>query len=165
MPRPRSILCLALLALIAILPLAGVTSVAASPPSAASGTFTYTSCIPNSTRVVGPNTIIDFTCTVAYTGTFSGTSTLQGPLIIHADGSTNFQGTEAFSGTVNGVSGTVTFNDASQGTATAFQETNVVGNGTGDLANLHGVLTSFGTVPPPPGIPYGTYTGQIHFDP
>jgi hypothetical protein len=143
-----------------LLAMARVTGAAASPPTSASGTFTYTSCIPNSTKVVGGNTTIDFTCTVAYTGTLSGTSTLQGPLIIHADGSTNFHGTETFIGTVNGVPGTVTLNDASLGTSTSFRETNVLFGGTGALTNLHGVLTSSGTVPAG-GIPFGTYAGQI----
>ena len=154
---------LLLVPLVAFLALVGVTGAAASPPTSASGTFTYTSCVPNSTQVVGGNTIIDFTCTIAYTGTFSGTSTLQGPLTIHADGSTNFHGTETFTGTVSGISGTFTFRDASLGTAASFQETNVIVNGTGALSDLHGVLTSLGTVPAPPGIPYGTYTGQILF--
>ena len=39
----------------------------------------------------------------------------------------------------------------------------VVVGGTGALRGLHGVLTSLGTVPAPPGIPFGTYAGQIHF--
>ena len=154
---------LLLVSFVAFLAVAGVTGVGASPPTSASGTFTYTSCVPNSTKVVGGNTIIDFTCTVAYTGTFTGISTLQGPLTIHADGSTNFHGSETFTGTVSGASGTVTFNDASLGTATSFQETNVIVSGTGALTNLHSVLSSVGTVPAPPGIPYGTYTGQVLF--
>jgi hypothetical protein len=102
---------------------------------------------------------------VAYSGTLSGTSTIQGPLIIHADGSTNFHGTETFTGTVNGTAGTMTLNVAAPGTATSFQGTDTIVSATGGLANLHGVLSTFGTVPPPPGIPFGTYTGQIHFDP
>lgn len=61
--------------------------------------------------------------------------------------------------------GTFTFNDASLGTATSFRETNVIFGGAGGLADLHGVLTSDGTVPAPapPGLPYGTYSGQIQF--
>jgi phosphoribosylcarboxyaminoimidazole (NCAIR) mutase len=61
---------------------------------------------------------------------------------------------------VNGASGTITLNDASLGTSTSFRETNVLLGGTGALADLHGVLTSAGTVPAG-GIPYGTYAGQI----
>ena len=37
-------------------------------------------------------------------------------------------------------------------------------NGTGDLGNLHGVLTQVGTVPDTAAEPVGTYTGEIHFD-
>ena len=59
--------------------------------------------------------IIDVSATAAYTGTFVGTSTINGTLIIHADGSTNFHDTEVFTGTVNGVPGTVTFNPYSIG--------------------------------------------------
>lgn len=157
-PRPLRLLLASLTALLVV---AGATGAEASPPTSASGTFTYTSCVPNSTQMVGGNTIIDYVCLIAYTGTFSGTSTLQGLLIIHANGSTNFHGTEAFTGTVSGAAGTVTFNDTSLGTATSFRETNVIVSGTGALTDLHGVLTSIGTVPPRPGIPYGAYTGQI----
>jgi len=156
--RPLRLLLVPVVVLLAV---AGVTPAGASPPTSAAGTFTYTSCVPNSIMVVGGNTVIDFTCTAAWTGTFSGTSILQGPLTIHADGSTNFHGSETFSGTVNGAAGTVRFTDASLGTATSFDETSVIVSGTGGLTNLHGVLRLAGTVPPPPGIPFGTYTGRI----
>jgi Protein of unknown function (DUF3224) len=155
---------LLLVPLVALLAMTGATVAAASPRATASGTFTYTSCIPNSVQVVGGNTIIDFTCTVAYTGTLSGTSTLRGPLTIHADGSTSFHGSETFTGTVRGASGTVTFNGVSLGTATSFHERNVIVIGTGALADLHGIVRLVGTVPAPPGIPYGTYTGRLRFD-
>ena len=81
-----------------------------TPSISASGTFTYTSSTFNSIRSAGGNTIIDLSATVSYTGTFSGISTVQGTLIIHADGSANFYDVETFTGTVNGVTGTVTFN-------------------------------------------------------
>ena len=45
---------------------------------------------------------------MSYTGTFSGTSALHGILIFHADGSANAHDVETFTGTVNGVPGTVT---------------------------------------------------------
>ena len=104
--RARPLLVL----VVAVLGLAGVTSAVAAPPTPASGTFTYTSSSFNSIRSAGDNTIIDTTGTVSYTSTFTGTSTLQGTLIIHADGSAIFHDVETFTGTVNGVPGTVTFN-------------------------------------------------------
>ena len=159
-----------LLALVAVLALVGVTSTSASAPTSASGTLTYTSSTFNSVRVAGGNTIIDLSARVSYTGTFNGTSTLHGSLIFHPNGSANFHDIETFTGTVNGVPGTVTFNLAGTGrpgrTAGSFvyQATQVIVSGTGDLANLHGVLTQVGTVPDTAAGPVGTYTGNIHFD-
>jgi hypothetical protein len=134
---------------------------AASPPTSASGTFTYTSSTLNVERVAGGNTIIHVTATVAYTGTFSGTSVLEGTLIVHADGSANFHDVETFTGTVNGVPGTVTFrltgrNDSSL----AMRATATIVRASGGLAGLHGVLHEAGTVVIPTG-PVGTYSGQV----
>jgi hypothetical protein len=148
--------------------LVGVTGVAAAPLTPASGTFTTTSATFNSTRVAGGNTIIDLTATTAYDGTFNGTSIVQGTLIFHPDGSANFHDVETFTGTVNGAAGTVTFNLDGRGlpgtTAGTFiyQDTDVIVSGTGDLANLHGVLSKVGTVPAAAVGPLGTYNGQIH---
>jgi hypothetical protein len=143
----------------------------ASPPTEASGTFTYLSSTFNSMRTVGGNTIIDLSATVSYTGTFTGTSTLHGILIFHSDGTgaqfppwrANFHDVETFTGTVNGVPGTVTFNlKGSQDPTGAVKGTATIVSATGDLAGLHGVLSEVGTVPAPSG-PVGTYTGQIQF--
>jgi len=158
---------LLLISLAVVLAVAGVTgAAAASPPTSASGTFTYTSSTFNSVRQAGGNTIIDLSATVSYTGTFSGTSTVQGTLIFHPDGTANFHDVETFTGTVNGVPGTVTFNLAGTGSmappAGSFQGTDVIVSGTGGLANLRGVLSEVGTVPAPLPGPLGTYTGQIH---
>jgi hypothetical protein len=81
------------------------SSAAASPPISASGTLTYQSATFNSIRSAGGNTIIDLSATVAYTGTFNGTSTLHGTLILHPNGTANFHDIETFTGTVNGYLG------------------------------------------------------------
>src|SRR5437764_990061 len=94
---------LVLAALAAVLAVAGITNVAASP--ATGGTFTTTAATFANTRTVGADTFIELTATVAYTGTLSGTSTVRGNLIIHPDGSANFYDIETFTGTVNGVAG------------------------------------------------------------
>ncbi len=152
---------LLVLALVALAAVVGATGGAASPPTSASGAFTYTSSSFNSIRVDGSNLIVDLSATVAYTGTFSGTSTLQGTLIIHADGSANFHDVETFTGTVNGVGGTVTFNLAgSNGPDSVVHATAAIISATGGLGGLHGVLHEVGTVPSPTG-PVGTYSGQI----
>ena len=135
---------------------------AASPPVSASGTLTYQSATFNSIRFAGGNTIIDLSATVAYTGTFSGTSTLHGTLILHPDGTANFHDIETFTGTVNGVPGTVTFNlNGSADAAAVVSATDVVLDASGDLAGLHGVLTEAAVVLDPLVGPIGTYSGQI----
>jgi len=158
---------LLLVSLVAVFEVAGVSgAAAASPTTPASGTFTYTSSTFNNVRQADGNTLIDLSATVSYTGTFSGTSTVQGTLIFHPDGTANFHDIEIFTGTVNGVPGTVTFNLARAGSvaqsAGSFQGNDVIVSGTGDLANLRGVLNEVGTVSAALPGPLGTYTGQIH---
>jgi hypothetical protein len=147
-----------------------VTGASASPPMSASGTFTTTSATFNSMREAGGNTIIDLSATVSYTGTFTGTSTVHGILIFHSGGGgaqfppwrANFHDVEIFTGTVNGVPGTVTFNlNGSSDPTGALKATDTIVSATGDLAGLQGVLSQVGTVGP--GGPVGTYTGQIQF--
>jgi hypothetical protein len=152
---------LALIPLVVVFGLIGATGAAASPPTPASGTVGNTSATFNSVRVAGANLIIELSATAAYTGTFSGTSTLHGTLIIHADGSAEFHDIETFTGTVNGVPGTVTFNlNGSNDAELVYHATATIVGATGDLAGLHGVLHEAGTVVIPTG-PVGTYTGQI----
>src|SRR5439155_16486985 len=79
----------------------------ASTPQTATGTFTYTSTHLTGFRIVGENAIIDLSSQVAYTGTFSGTSVLSGTLTFHPNGKADFQDVETFTGTVNGIAGTV----------------------------------------------------------
>lgn len=154
--------------LVALLAPAGVASAAASPPTAASGAFAYTSTTFNSTRVVGDTTIFEITATVRYTGTFDGTSTLHGILIFHADGSATFHDFETFSGTVNGKAGALTLDLAGTGAVApapgSFQGTDAIISGTGELANLHGVVSEVGTVQNPANGPQGSYTGQLVYD-
>ena len=147
------------------------TTFAASPPISASGTLTTTSASFDNVRVEGKNTIIELTSTVVYTGTFTGTSTVHGTLIFHSGGSgvqfppwrANFHDVEVFTGTVNGVEGTVTFDlNGSNDPTGAFKATQTIVSTTGDLAGLRGVLMQEGTIGP--GGPVGTYTGQIQFD-
>jgi hypothetical protein len=153
---------LLLLPLAALLAVACVAAAAASPPTPASGTFAYLAATFNGVRSEGGNTIIDdLSASVSYTGTFSGTSTVQGTLILHADGTANFRDVETFTGTVNGVPGTVTFRlEGRTDRAGVVNATDAVVSATGALADLHGVLSLVGTVPSPNG-PVGTYSGQI----
>ncbi len=165
--RTKGLMLFAALASVALLAAPGAV---ASPPTPASGTFTTTSATLNIIREPGGNTIIDLSATVSYTGTFTGTSTVHGILIFHSDGvgaqfppwRANFHDVETFTGTVNGVPGTVTFNlNGSNDPTGALKATDTIVSATGELAGLHGVLSQIGTVGP--GGPVGTYTGQIQF--
>jgi uncharacterized protein DUF3224 len=156
---------LLLVTLVVLLAAVAANGAAASPPISASGTLTYQSATFNSIRSAGGNTIIDLSATVAYTGTFSGTSTLHGTLILHPNGTANFHDVETFTGTVNGVSGTVTFNlNGSADAAAVVSATAVILDASGDLAGLHGVLTEAAVVLDPLVGPVGTYSGQIEPD-
>ena len=81
----------------------------ASPPATVSGSYVYTDSWFESFRSAGGNAIIELSATVEYTGTFTGTSTVHGVLVAHADGRATFHDVEVFTGTVNGVPGTVTW--------------------------------------------------------
>jgi hypothetical protein len=138
------------------------TAARASTPTTASGTFdTFFSSFNNSGRPARTNVIItNLTAHVSYAGTVEGTSMVQGTLIIHADGSGNFHDVEIFTGTVDGVYGTVTLNLNGTGTpAGVIHATDVIVDATGALAGLHGVLVQAGTVGNEG--PVGSYTGQI----
>lgn len=155
------LLRLLLVPLTVLAAMVATTGAAGSPPTPASGTVGNTSATFNSVRTAGGNLVIDLSATAAYTGTFSGTSTLHGILIVHADGSANFHDVETFTGTVNGVPGTVTFElNGSNDAALAVHATATIIGASGELAGLHGVLHEVGTVVIPTG-PVGTYSGQI----
>ena len=133
----------------------------ASPPATVSGSYVYTDSWFDSVRTAGGNTIIQLNATVEYTGTFTGTSTVHGLLIAHADGRATFHDVEVFTGTVNGIPGTVTFNLAgSNDSELTVKATSTIVSATGALAGLHGTLNLAGSVQIPQG-PYGTYSGQI----
>jgi hypothetical protein len=152
----------------------GVTAAHASTPSPASGTFAYTSSVFSDIRCAGGtltngfppcspgNSIIeDNVAHVTYSGTFTGTSTVEGRLIFHPDGTATAEDIETFSGTVNGVPGTVTLRLTGGGPGLLFRGTDVILSATGALAGLHGVLDEAGSVTPQG--PTGTYSGQIQF--
>jgi hypothetical protein len=139
----------------------GVTAAAAGAPAGASGTVGNTAATFNSVRFADGNLIADVTATAAYTGTLTGTSTINGRLIVRADGSATFHDVEVFTGTVNGVAGTLTFSlNGSNDSALNSHATAAIIDSSGGLSGLHGVLHEVGTVVPPTG-PVGTYTGQI----
>jgi hypothetical protein len=159
--HPTKRLRLLLVPLAALLTVAVAAGASASAPTAVSGTVGNTSSTFNSVRTAGDNLIIDLSATAAYTGTFTGTSTIHGILIVRPDGAATFHDVEVFTGTVNGVAGTVTFRlNGSNDSSLEVQATATIVSATGGLAGLHGVLHEIGTVVIPSG-PVGTYTGQV----
>jgi Protein of unknown function (DUF3224) len=154
---------LLLITTVALVAAIAASGASASPPVAASGTFTYTSSTFNSIRQAGGNAIIDLSATVSYTGTFTGTSTVEGTLVFHADGSANFHDVETFMGTVNGISGTVTFDLTGRNGPgfTDFHATDTILSASGGLAGLHGVLNWEDVTLRMPNGPFGTYSGEL----
>jgi Protein of unknown function (DUF3224) len=135
---------------------------ASAAPTAASGTFATASIVSfDLVRSADGNDFFDVTGTTAWTGTFSGTSTEVGTVTFHVSGVDNFHAISTFTGTVNGVAGTVTFELTGRNTPGGVRlraSANIVA-ATGGLAGLHGSLTWQGTVGPDG--PIGTYSGQI----
>lgn len=136
---------------------------ASAAPFEASGTFTYTSSTIHSVRNVGGTTIIDLSANVTYTGTLTGTSILHGQLIFHPNGRANFHDVETFTGTVNGVPGTVTFNlKGSSDPGLVVKASATVVDATGELAGLQGVLFESAIVLDTAVGPVGTYAGMLN---
>ncbi|MDQ1704938.1 MAG: hypothetical protein QOF18_1304 [Frankiaceae bacterium] len=154
----------------------GLAVAAAVPMSAAqaaggnaSGSYQFTGATMPVPRTAGDHLILDgLTATVAWTGTFTGTSTLTGRLVLRPIdggnplfGTANYQYTDVFVGTVNGVSGTMTLLEEGQtGRDGIVHSKDVVVSATGGLVGLTGMVKGTGTVSGPTG-PAGTYLGTV----
>lgn len=154
----------------------GVTIAAVAPmPVAhaaganASGTYQFTGASIPAPRTAGDHLILDgLTATVAWTGTFTGTSTLTGRLVLRPIdggnplfGTANYQYTDVFVGTVNGIPGTLTLLEEGQtGVDGIVHSKDVVVSATGGLVGLTGMIKGTGTVSGPTG-PSGTYLGSV----
>ena len=135
----------------------------------ASGTYQFLSADPGTARTAGDHLVFDhLTATVAWTGTFTGTSTLTGRLVLRPIdggdpflGTANYHYTDVFVGTVNGVPGTMTLLEEGQtGRDGIVHSKDVVVSATGALAGLKGMVKGTGTVSGPTG-PAGTYLGSV----
>ena len=158
----KKFLVSAAIALLLVIIITGI-GLAALPHREASGSFMTTSTTIHSLMEDKFNEVIDLSSTVTYTGTLEGTSTLQGILTVRRDGSANFQGTEIFAGTVNGIPGTLTFKVV--GSSDLYQSihlTNLITGGTGELASLYGVISKTGMTKD--NGPVGTYTYQVDYE-
>ena len=148
---------------IAVLTLTAMRSIglAALPMTEASGNFIATSTTIHSVMEDKLNEMIDLSSTITYTGTLEGTSTLQGTLTVYRDGSGIFQGVETFTGTLDGIPGTLSFTvTGTSDLYQAIQLTNTITSGTAALASLHGQLSKIGMIKD--NGPVGKYSGQIN---
>ena len=141
--------------------LVAVGTASASPPIAFSGTFTNLSSVTTSFRQADGNTFVSQTVSVVYAGDFAGPVTEQIDVVIHPDGSSNFKGADVCVCTVAGRSGTIVLPFSGTGDPSGFLSGRFsIGDGTGDLANLHGV----GTFQSSTGVG-GPFSGVYHLDP
>ena len=155
----KKIFISAAVALLLVIVITGI-GLAALPRGEASGSFSTTSTTIHSVMDDKFNEVTDLSSTVIYTGTLEGTSTLDGTLTVHRDGSGDFRGIETFTGSVNGVPGTLTFKlEGSCNLYQAIQINNIIMSGTGELASFRGTLSKVGIIKD--NGPVGTYTGQI----
>jgi hypothetical protein len=126
--------------------LLSATPAAAATLITASGTFVRTSFVQSNIRQVDGVTLFDFTEHGVRSGTFSGTSVVQGSCVVRASGQASCQAVETFTGTVAGETGTVVLHDV---VASDLATGSVHGSFTvvhgGSLTNVHGHGTFQGT--------------------
>jgi hypothetical protein len=128
-----------------------------------SGTLSFTNFVITSVRTAGGNTFITGTDVDVFAGGLSATFiTVDKHIIFHADGSANFDGYGKGTGSVNGgPSGTFTAIFSATATPSGLDDGQIViGNGTGGLSGIHGVIDFF---TPSVGSPFDDYSGQVHF--
>jgi len=135
------------------------TAVHATPPTTASGEWTYTPT-PIDIRYADGNTFIHGEEVSTWTGTFLGASYDVFTVIRH-EKIWNVEGLIDFTGTVNGKSGTLVILFVGKLTPPPGEWSGewVILSGTGDLENLRGQGTWWG---PPKDV---DYSGKMHFDP
>ena len=86
-----------------------VTTDALAEQVTGTGTAVVTSYVITATRQEGGNTIMTLEVSATLTGILQGTSQATETAIVYPNGTTNIQAVETFTGSVNGVSGTLVF--------------------------------------------------------
>jgi uncharacterized protein DUF3224 len=149
--------------------LAAAALVVAAPGSARTstafaGSFQGVSSVITGFRQADGNTFISQTVQVVYAGDLSGPVVEQIDVVIHPDGTFNFKGVDVCTCTLagTGLSGTIALPFAGAGDASGSAIGHfTIGDGTGGLANMHGV----GTFESSDGGLSGPFSGVYHFDP
>ena len=134
----------------------------ASTHVAFNSTFQNLSAVITDFRQADGNTFISQTVQVVYAGGLSGSVVEQIDLVIHPNGSLNFNGVDVCACTLAGRSGTVVSPFSGTGDASGASSGRFTIKGaTGALANLYGV----GTFQSSNGGSSGSFSGVYHFDP
>jgi hypothetical protein len=142
--------------------------VQAGPPTPAEGLWQYQPFILD-VKEAGCNTFLTTFENGMWTGTFEGTSTEDGKVVIHCSGAWSFNAIVSFSEvTVDGREGTLRMS-VGGGRPDGDSEWEgkwVILSGTGELATLRGQGIWWGPGAPDVGV-WGDiyYSGQIHFEP
>ena len=133
--------------------------ISANQPMQGSGTFTPAS--PPTildTRVADGNTLITAMQPFTVVGTLLGTEVLTFHEVIHPNGTVDIQSFGVFTGTVNGIAGTILSRNVSTGDINSQEGHFTLFRGTDGLATLHaeGAWSFVGSA--------GTYSGSFRFD-
>ncbi len=102
--------------------------------------------------------------TVLLSGFFTGTRIAQGSEVIHPDGTFNAHDTGIFTGTANGVAGTLVITGESNGIGGTGSGDFIVGQGADGLSGVH-AQGPFQFTATGPTSTTGTYSVQFHADP
>jgi hypothetical protein len=116
----------------------------ATPPTAFTGTFQNTSSVVTGFRQADGNTFISQIVQVIYAGDLAGPVVEHIDLVIHPDGTLNAKGADVCTCTLTGtgLSGRIVLPFTATGDASgAVHGRFTIGDGTGGLANIHGVGT------------------------
>lgn len=168
----RRILTLILVALIALLVITG--SAFASTPMEVSGTMAYAGPFTNlEMRTAGDNCVIDVDLSYAFSGDMQGVAPFHFRVVSHGSCpampfqySENLKARGTFDGYVGDKEGSLDLEYVAKAWPAEPGELALTGkiiilSGTGDLANLHGLLDVSYIM----GDGFDSYSGQFHFDP
>jgi hypothetical protein len=159
----RKATSLIILLMLLVTGIASIGLVYAMKPVSVSGVFTTLDVVYTSMVMRNGNTFLTYIATYDFDGVIDGITTVEGTMVIHANGMGNFHGHgTAIEGTFAGVTGSMESHshgkmDIIDGT---FKGKSVLTSSSGDLENLHLVVYLEGTL----GLG-GTYTAVYHFDP
>ena len=155
-----------LLIVLTILALGAIPALA-GPPQKAEGLWQYQPFILG-VKEAGCNTFLTIFENGLWTGTFEGTSIDYGKVVIHCNGAWSFNAIVLFEGSVAGKSGTLRMSvvGGRPDALSDWEGKSVILSGTGELANLRGQGTFWGSGAPVPEV-WGDiyYEGNYHFEP